>query len=269
MCKTITSKNPNGNSIFGKNERYLHRLNISYKQRGLGSVDIISKKNKNLEETKMAKELGRYPATTVKEVIERITAQLTERVSYQDKLTYVSLVERSLKRPIDWSIDEVDRIYDDPIVKNDTIFISCSRIKEGAIKVVQKNNDFYCRFYNYGNDVKKYIFDQEEVYSTSRCMVEIFGGCADLKIDDTEAYKNLGCAMAVQEAEAYLDTNDDITQKVCIKTLEALDNITEGMSSLLVRKLKESPNLVRERLVTYTFTAIEKRKQAEKNKTSA
>ena len=215
------------------------------------------------------KETGRQPVKTVEEVIERITEQLIKRVSYQDKLTYVSLVERSLKRPIDWSIDEVDRIYDDPIVKNDTIFISCSGIKEGAMRVVKKDDDFYCRFYNYSNAERKYIFDQEEIYSTGRCMVEIFGNCADMKINDTEAYKNLGCAMAVQEAEAYLDTNDDITQKVCIKTLEALDNITEGMSSLLARKLKESPNVVRERLATYTSTMIEKRKQAEKKKASA
>jgi hypothetical protein len=225
------------------------------------------KNNKILEEIKMAKELGRFPVTTIKEVIERIIIQLTERVSYNDKLTYASLVERKLKRSINWSEDEIFRIYDNPIVKNNTIFISSMGIKEGAIKVVKKNDDFYCRFYNYDSSTAKYIFDQEDVYSTARCIVEIFGGCADMKINTEEAYKNLGCAMALQEADEYLKPHSN--KKVCVKTLEALDNITGGMSSLLARKLKENPKLVKERLVAYSTVAIERRKQAEKDKVFA
>lgn len=215
----------------------------------------------------MAKELGKYPVSSIKEAIKRIVAQLTERISYNDKLTYVSLVERKLKRPINWSEDEIFRIYDNPIVINNTIFISCDGIKEGAIKVIKKDNDFYCRFYNYDSNSQKYIFDQEDIYSTARCIVEIFGGCADMKINPEESYKNLGCAMALQEAEEYLKPNSN--KKVCVKTLEALDNITGGMSSLLARKLKENPALIKERLVTYSTVAIERRKQAEKDKVFA
>lgn len=215
----------------------------------------------------MAKELGRYPVTTIKEVIERITAQFTERVSWNDKLTYVSLVERKLKRPINWSDDEVYRIYDNPIVKGNIIFISSIGIKEGAIKVVEKDNDFYCLYYNYNPHQKEYIFDGEEIYSTGRCMVEIFGGCADMKINQDEAIKNLGCAMAIQEAEEYLKENSN--KGVCVKTLKALNRITDGMSSLLIRKLHENPKLVKERLVTYSTVAIERRKQAEKDKVFA
>lgn len=270
MCKTITSKKPNGNSIFGKNERYLHRLNISYKQRGLGSADIISKNNKNQGDSKMKKnnkESGRYPVTNIQEVIERITEQLQQKVIFDDKITYINVVKRSLKRPIDFTIDIV-RLYDKPTVINDKIFISSMGIKEGAIKVEEHNKQFYCKFYNYDNAKKAYIFKEEDIYSTARCAVEIFGGTADLKINIEEAYKNLGCALANLEAESYLESDNASTKAACLKTLMNLNGLTNGMSIILIRKLQSEPEKVAERLKTYSTVSIERRKLTEKNKSA-
>lgn len=205
-----------------------------------------------MTEIKMTKrEAGRLPVATIAEVIQRITEALITKVSFNDQIVYLNVVERFLKRPVE-STDNIIRIYDDPIINNDTIYISANGIKEGSIKVIQKENDFYCLFYNYSSNQQKYVLYNEEIYSTGRCIVDIFGGSADSKISYDDAIFNLACGMSVVTAEDYLKSQDSNTKKCLIKYLEAFSDLTKGYSRILARKLINEPEKVKKRLTTYS-----------------
>lgn len=121
MCKTITSKYPNGNSIFGKNERYLHRINISYKQRGLGSADIIAK-NK-MEVLKM------------NELIKKTAKKVWQNWG-EDRLD----IDTSKVKCIDF-INIVERVLSSEIINECNLFERISRIYN-AISQVHILEDF-------------------------------------------------------------------------------------------------------------------------------
>jgi hypothetical protein len=214
-----------------------------------------------MKEINMTKrEAGRLPVATIAEVIQRITEALTTKVSFNDQIVYLNVVERFLNRPVE-STDNIIRIYDDPIIDNDTIYISVNGIKEGSIQIIQKEDNFYCLFYNYSSNQQKYVLCNEEIYSTGRCIVDIFGGSADSKISHDDAILNLTCGMSIVTAEDYLKSQDIDTKQCLIKYLEAFSDLTKGYSLILARKLINEPEKVKKRLKTYSADLIERSKK--------